>query len=222
MATSGARQLVQKRALKKGHRSKEGEAFLVIGNGEGCAETLGDSDGELEGSTEGSDEGPEAVSAQLKLVVGLLGGDEKGCAERPGNPDGARQVAQARNLKKRTPAQTRIALTRRRGLRRKTWLPRWRARSKRLDRWLNEGPELVSALLKRGLLEGHEEGSVSNTIRHRWRARRLDRAWSRHGTWRRQAAQTRFDRSNEEGCVETRGNQDGELEGSVLVQKRTH
>ena len=87
MAISGARQVVQKRALKKAHRSNE-EFCLRIGNGKGWDETLGDSDGELEGSAEGSDEGPEAVSAQLKLVVGLLEGDEKeGCAERLGNPD---------------------------------------------------------------------------------------------------------------------------------------
>lgn len=54
--------MVQKKALKKAHRSNE-EICLPIGNGKGWAETLDDSDGEPEGSAEGSDEGPEAVSA---------------------------------------------------------------------------------------------------------------------------------------------------------------
>ena len=61
---------------------------MLIGNEEGCVETLGDSGGELEGSAYGLDKGPEIVSAQLKLVVGLLESDKEGCAETLGNPNG--------------------------------------------------------------------------------------------------------------------------------------
>ena len=35
--------------------------FLLEGDIEGCAETLGDPDGELTGSADGSGKGPEAV-----------------------------------------------------------------------------------------------------------------------------------------------------------------